>query len=64
MTLEEKKKIFYNIYKKLSKRWSYKCDVFIFDTPKYFSNLFSGDEMTFDKRTFDEYMKDCMKNRI
>lgn len=48
MTLEEKKKIFYNTYKKLSKRWSYKCDVFVFDTPKYFSNLFSGDEMTFD----------------
>lgn len=48
MTLEEKKKIFYNTYKKLSKRWSYKCDVFVFDTPKYFSNLFSGDEVTFD----------------
>lgn len=48
MTLEEKKKIFYDTYKKLSKRWSYKCDVFVFDTPKYFSNLFSGDEMTFD----------------
>ena len=48
MTLEENKKIFYNTYKKLSKRWSYKCDVFVFDTPKYFSNLFSGDEMTFD----------------
>lgn len=48
MTLEEKKKIFYNTYKKLSKRWSHKCDVFVFDTPKYFSNLFSGDEVTFD----------------
>lgn len=48
MTLEEKKKIFYNTYKKLSKRWSYKCDVFVFETPKYFSNLFSGDEVTFD----------------
>lgn len=46
--MEDKKKIFYDIYKKLSKRWSYKCDVFIFDTPKYFSNLFSGDEITFD----------------
>ena len=48
MTFEEKEKIIYETYKKRSKWWSYKCDVFVFDTPKYFSNLFSGDEMTFD----------------
>ena len=48
MTLEEKQKLIYETYKKRSKWWSYKCDVFVFDTPKYFSNLFSGDEMTFD----------------
>ena len=48
MTLEEKQKLIYETYKKRSKWWSYKCGVFVFDTPKYFSNLFSGDEMTFD----------------
>ena len=48
MTLEEKQKLIYETYKKRSKWWSYKCDVFVFDTPKYFSNLFSGDEVTFD----------------
>ena len=48
MTLEEKQKLIYETYKKRSKWWTYKCDVFVFDTPKYFSNLFSGDEMTFD----------------
>ena len=48
MSFEEKEKIIYETYKKRSKWWSYKCDVFVFDTPKYFSNLFSGDEVTFD----------------
>ena len=48
MSLEEKEKLIYETYKKRSKWWTYKCDVFVFDTPKYFSNLFSGDEMTFD----------------
>ena len=48
MTLEEKENLIYETYKKRSKWWSYKCDVFVFDTPKYFSNLFSGDEVTFD----------------
>ena len=48
MTFEEKEKIFYETYKKRSKRWSYKCDVFVFDTPKSFSNLFLGDEVIFD----------------
>ena len=48
MSFEEKEKIIYETYKKRSKWWSYKCDVFVFNTPKSFSNLFSGDEMTFD----------------
>ena len=48
MTLEEKEKLIYETYKKRSKWWTYKCDVFVFDAHKYFSNLFSGDEMTFD----------------
>ena len=48
MTFEEKEKLIYETYKKRSEWWSYKCDVFVFNTPKYFSNLFSGDEMTFD----------------
>ena len=48
MTLEEKQKLIYETYKKRSKWWSYKCDVFVFNIPKYFSNLFSGDEVTFD----------------
>lgn len=48
MSFEEKEKIIYETYKKRSKWWSYKCDVFVFETPKYFSNLFPGDEMTFD----------------
>lgn len=48
MSFEEKEKLIYETYKKRSKWWSYKCDVFVFDTPKYFSNLFSDDEMTFD----------------
>ena len=48
MTFEEKEKLIYETYKKRSKWWSYKCDVFVFDTPKSFSNLFSGDEVTFD----------------
>ena len=48
MTLEEKEKLIYETYKKRSEWWSYKCDVFVFNTPKYFSNLFSGDEVTFD----------------
>ena len=48
MTLEEKEKIIYETYKKRSKWWSYKCDVFVFDTPKYFSNLFSDDSIVFD----------------
>ena len=48
MTLEEKEKLIYETYKKRSKWWSYKCDVFVFDTPKYFSNLFSDDSIVFD----------------
>ena len=48
MTFEEKEKIIYETYKKRSKWWSYKCNVFVFDTPKYFSNLFSGDSIVFD----------------
>ena len=48
MTLEEKEKIIYETYKKRSKWWSYKCDVFVFDTPKSFSNLFSDDSIVFD----------------
>ena len=48
MTLEEKQKLIYETYKKRSKWWSYKCDVFVFDTPKSFSNLFSNDSIVFD----------------
>lgn len=48
MTLEEKEKLIYETYKKRSKWWSYKCDVFVFDTPKSFSNLFSDDSIVFD----------------
>ena len=48
MTLEEKEKLIYETYKKRSKRWSYKCDVFVFNTPKSFSNLFSDDSIVFD----------------
>lgn len=48
MTLEEKEKLIYETYKKRSEWWSYKCDVFIFDTPKSFSNLFSDDSIVFD----------------
>lgn len=33
MTLEEKEKLIYETYKKRSKWWSYKCDVFVFNTP-------------------------------
>lgn len=48
MTFEEKEKLIYETYKKRSKWWSYKCDVFVFDTPKSFSNLFSDDSIVFD----------------
>ena len=48
MTFEEKEKIIYETYKKRSKWWSYKCDVFVFNTPKSFSNLFSDDSIVFD----------------
>ena len=48
MTFEEKEKIIYETYKKRSKKWSYKCDVFVFNTPKSFSNLFLGNEVIFD----------------
>ena len=48
MTFEEKEKIIYETYKKRSKKWSYKCDVFVFNTPKSFSNLFSDDSIVFD----------------
>ena len=48
MTLEEKEKIIYETYKKRSKWWSYKCDVFVFNTLKSFSNLFSDDSIVFD----------------
>lgn len=33
MTFGEKEKLIYETYKKRSKWWSYKCDVFVFDTP-------------------------------
>lgn len=48
MTFEEKEKLIYKTYKKRSKWWSYKCDVFVFDTPKSFSNLFLNNEVIFD----------------
>ena len=48
MTFEEKEKLIYETYKKRSKWWSYKCDVFVFNTPKSFSNLFSDDSIVFD----------------
>ena len=48
MTLEEKQNLIYETYKKRSKKWSYKCDVFVFNTPKSFSNLFSDDSIVFD----------------
>ena len=48
MTFEEKEKIIYETYKKRSRWWSYKCDVFVFNTPKSFSNLFSDDSIVFD----------------
>ena len=48
MTLEEKQNLIYETYKKRSKKWSYKCDVFVFDTPKSFSNLFSDNSIVFD----------------
>ena len=48
MTFEEKEKLIYKTYKKRSKWWSYKCNVFVFDTPKSFSNLFSDDSIVFD----------------
>lgn len=48
MTLEEKEKLIYETYKKRSEWWSYKCDVFVFNTPKSFSNLFSDDSIVFD----------------
>lgn len=48
MTFEEKEKLIYETYKKRSKWWTYKCDVFVFDTPKSFSNLFSDDSKVFD----------------
>ena len=48
MTLEEKEKLIYETYKKRSKWWSYKCDVFVFNTPKSFSNLFLNNEVIFD----------------
>ena len=48
MTFEEKEKLIYETYKKRSKKWSYKCDVFVFNTPKSFSNLFSDDSIVFD----------------
>lgn len=48
MTFEEKEKLIYETYKKRWKKWSYKYDIFVFNTPKSFSNLFSGDEVTFD----------------
>ena len=48
MSFEEKEKLIYETYKKRSKWWSYKCDVFVFDTPKSFSNLFSDDSIVFD----------------
>ena len=48
MTFEEKEKLIYKTYKKRSKKWSYKCDVFVFNTPKSFSNLFLNNEVIFD----------------
>ena len=48
MTFEEKQKIIYETYKQRSKSWSYTCDVFVFNTPKSFSNLFSDDSIVFD----------------
>lgn len=45
MTFKEKEKIFYDTYKKRSKKWLCKYDVFVFDTPKSFSNLFLGDDV-------------------
>lgn len=48
MSFEEKEKLIYETYKKRSKKWSYKCDVFIFNTPKSFSNLFLDNEVIFD----------------
>ena len=48
MSFEEKEKLIYETYKKRSKWWSYKCDVFVFDTPKSFSNLFSDNSIVFD----------------
>lgn len=48
MSFEEKEKIIYETYKKRSKWWSYKCDVFVFNTPKSFSNLFLNNEVIFD----------------
>ena len=48
MTFEEKEKIIYETYKKRSKKWPYKCDVFVFNTPKSFSNLFLNNEVIFD----------------
>ena len=56
MTLEEKEKLIYETYKKRWKKWHYKYDIFVFDTPKSFSfdtpksfsSLFSSDEVTFD----------------
>ena len=48
MTFEEKEKLIYETYKKRSKWRSYKCDVFVFNTPKSFSNLFSDDSIVFD----------------
>lgn len=48
MTLEEKQNLIYETYKKRSKKWSYRCDVFVFNTPKSFSNLFSDDSIVFD----------------
>ena len=48
MTFEEKEKLIYETYKKRSKRWSCKYDIFVFNTPKSFSNLFSDDSIVFD----------------
>ena len=48
MTLEEKENLIYETYKKRSKKWFYKCDVFVFNTPKSFSNLFLNNEVIFD----------------
>ena len=48
MSFEEKEKLIYETYKKRSKKWPYKCDVFVFNTPKSFSNLFLNKEVIFD----------------